>query len=125
VEPRRRRAFNPVLARAGDKVVDITVNASAVLTSVVHRVTFARKRLVLVLLWPNKADLEFLVGLVAEGKLWTVLDSRFPLCRVSGGVGEERRRARHPQGCHRDGRLICHMLVCSRTNRVAWTFILV
>jgi chloroplastic oxoene reductase len=80
-----------VLARAGDKVVDITVNASVVLTSVVHRVTFARKRLVLVLLWPNKADLEFLVRLVAEGKLWTVLDSRFPLCRVSEAWGKSAR----------------------------------
>ncbi|EEE60849.1 hypothetical protein OsJ_14476 [Oryza sativa Japonica Group] len=36
-------------------------------------------RLVPLLLSPNKADLEFLVGLVGEGKLRTVVDSRFPL----------------------------------------------
>jgi len=46
-------------------------------------VTFARKRLVPLLLWPNKADLEFLVGLVKDGKLKTVVDSRFPLSEAS------------------------------------------
>ena len=45
--------------------------------------TFARKRLVPLLLWPNKADLEFLVGLVKDGKLKTVVDSRFPLSEAS------------------------------------------
>ncbi|KAL6851572.1 hypothetical protein ACP4OV_020505 [Aristida adscensionis] len=75
-------AFRPLLGGAG-KVVDITASASAIATSVLHRVTFARKRLVPLLLWPNKADLEFLVGLVEGGRLKTVVDSRFPLSEAS------------------------------------------
>jgi len=46
-------------------------------------VTFARKRLVPLLLWPNRADMEFLVGLVKDGKLKTVVDSRSSLRDVS------------------------------------------
>ncbi|PVH35161.1 LOW QUALITY PROTEIN: hypothetical protein PAHAL_7G113900 [Panicum hallii] len=75
-------AFEPLLSAAG-KVVDITASFSAVLTSARHRVTFARKRLVPLLLWPNRADMEFLVGLVKDGKLETVVDSRSPLRDVS------------------------------------------
>ncbi|OEL31482.1 putative quinone-oxidoreductase-like protein, chloroplastic [Dichanthelium oligosanthes] len=74
----RWSAFKPLLSATG-KVIDITANLSAFLTAVLHRVTFARKRLVPLLLWPNRADLEFLVGLVKDGKLKTVVDSRFPL----------------------------------------------
>ncbi|KAL6650560.1 hypothetical protein ACP70R_009485 [Stipagrostis hirtigluma subsp. patula] len=75
-------AFRPLLSGAG-KVVDLTANVRAFLTSVLHRVTFAKRRLVLLLLWPNKADLEFLVELVKDGRLKTVVDSRFPLCDAS------------------------------------------
>uniref|UniRef100_A0A0E0IJ62 Enoyl reductase (ER) domain-containing protein n=1 Tax=Oryza nivara TaxID=4536 RepID=A0A0E0IJ62_ORYNI len=71
-------AFEPLMAPRG-KVIDITPNFSAMLTSALHAVTLRRKRLVPLLLSPNKADLEFLVGLVGEGKLRTVVDSRFPL----------------------------------------------
>ncbi|CAL5034751.1 unnamed protein product [Urochloa decumbens] len=74
--------FDPVLTPSG-KVVDITPNFIAILKSVLHKVTFARKRLVPLLLSPNKADLEFLVGLLKDGKLKTVIDSRFPLSEVS------------------------------------------
>lgn len=70
--------FEPLLSGTG-KLVDITASLSAFLRAALHRVTFARKRLVPLLLWPNKADLEFLVGLVKDGKLKTVVDSRFPL----------------------------------------------
>ncbi|XP_062184814.1 chloroplast envelope quinone oxidoreductase homolog [Phragmites australis] len=69
--------FEPVLSGNG-RVIDITPNFSTILTSALHKVTFARKRLVPLLLSPNKADLEFLVELVKDSKLKTLIDSRFP-----------------------------------------------
>ncbi|TVU13834.1 hypothetical protein EJB05_37265, partial [Eragrostis curvula] len=91
-------AFKPVLAAKSGKVVDITANRSAMLRSVVQRVTFARKRLVPLFLWPNNADvdLEFMVGLLEEGKLRTVVDSRFPLSDVSKAW--DRSTEGHPTG---------------------------
>ena len=74
--------FEPVLANTG-RVVDITPNFTAILKSVLHRVTFARKRLVPLLLSPNKADLEFLVGLLKDSKMKTLIDSRFSLNEAS------------------------------------------
>ncbi|KAL6851573.1 hypothetical protein ACP4OV_020506 [Aristida adscensionis] len=74
--------FEPMLSSYG-RVIDITPNFSAILTSALHKVTFARKRLVPLLLSPNKADLEFLVGLLKDRKLKTLIDSRFPLSDAS------------------------------------------
>ncbi|KAG8063947.1 hypothetical protein GUJ93_ZPchr0004g38222 [Zizania palustris] len=71
-------SFEPLMSAAG-RVIDITPNFSSMLTSALHMVTLRKKRLVPLLLSPNKADLEFLVGLVKEGKLKTVVDSSFPL----------------------------------------------
>jgi NADPH:quinone reductase-like Zn-dependent oxidoreductase len=64
-------------------VIDLTPNSSAILTSGLHKVTFAKKRVVPLFLRVSKADLEFLVGLLEEGKLKTVIDSRFPLSEAS------------------------------------------
>ncbi|TVU13833.1 hypothetical protein EJB05_37264 [Eragrostis curvula] len=75
--------FQPVLSDSG-KVVDITPNnLSTILTTALHMVTFARKRLVP--LWgpPNKAELEFLVTMLKDGKMKTLIDSRFPLSDVT------------------------------------------
>ncbi|RLM74370.1 hypothetical protein C2845_PM15G05210 [Panicum miliaceum] len=74
--------FEPVLANTG-RVIDITPNFTAILKSALHKVTFARKRLVPLLLLPNKDDLEFLVGLLKDGKMKTLIDSRFPLSEAS------------------------------------------
>ena len=74
--------FEPVLANTG-RVIDITPNFTSILKSVLHKVTFARKRLVPLLLSPNKADLEFLVGLLKDSKMKTLIDSRFSLSEAS------------------------------------------
>jgi NADPH:quinone reductase-like Zn-dependent oxidoreductase len=92
----RWSTFAPLLADSGGTVVDITPTKSAMLRSVAHRVTFARKRLVPLFLWPNKEDLQFLVGLLRDGKLKTVVDSRFPLSQASGAW--EKSLGGHPTG---------------------------
>jgi NADPH:quinone reductase-like Zn-dependent oxidoreductase len=74
--------FEPVLATTG-RVIDVTPNFTSILKWALHKVTFARKRLVPLHLSPNKADLEFLIGLLKDGKLKTLIDSRFPLSEVS------------------------------------------
>jgi chloroplastic oxoene reductase len=74
--------FEPVLSESG-KVMDLTPNFSVILMSTLHKVTFARKRLVPLLLSPKKEDLEFLVGLLKDGKMKTLVDSRFPLSDVT------------------------------------------
>nr|AGT17171.1 Polyketide synthase, enoylreductase [Saccharum hybrid cultivar R570] len=79
---RRWSTFEPVLATTG-RVIDVTPNFTSILKWALHKVTFARKRLVPLHLSPNKADLEFLVGLLKDGKLKTLIDSKFPLSEVS------------------------------------------
>ena len=74
--------FEPVLANTG-RVIDITPNFTSILKSALHKVTFARKRLVPLLLSPNKADLEFLVGLLKDSKMKMLIDSRFSLNEAS------------------------------------------
>jgi len=93
--------FEPVLANTG-RVVDITPNFTAILKSVLHRVTFARKRLVPLLRSPNKADLEFLVGLLKDSKMKTLIDSRFSMSEDS------KAREKSIEG-HATGKIIVEM----------------
>ncbi|CAN6248234.1 unnamed protein product [Urochloa humidicola] len=74
--------FDPVLAPTG-KVIDLNPNFTTILKSALHKVTFARKRLVPLVVSPSKAGLEFLVGLLKDGKMKTLIDSRFPLSEAS------------------------------------------
>ncbi|CAL4971258.1 unnamed protein product [Urochloa decumbens] len=99
----RWSAFKPLLSggngkggKNSSKVVDLTPSFSAYLTAALHRVTRARKRLVPLFMWPNKAELEFLVGLVKDGKLKTVVDSRYTLGDVSKAW--EKSMEGHPTG---------------------------
>ncbi|KAL0905220.1 hypothetical protein M5K25_027409 [Dendrobium thyrsiflorum] len=71
-------AFKPNLAEKG-KVIDITPTMQVMLTSLLQKLTFSKKQLVPLLLSPQGKDLDFIVGLVKEGKLRTVIDSRYPL----------------------------------------------
>ncbi|XP_030532760.1 chloroplast envelope quinone oxidoreductase homolog [Rhodamnia argentea] len=73
--------FEPNLSECG-KVIDITPNASAMLTFALKKLTFSKKQLVPLLLTAKGENLEFLVKLVKEGKLKTVIDSQYPLSKA-------------------------------------------
>ncbi|KAL3358923.1 hypothetical protein AABB24_015821 [Solanum stoloniferum] len=73
--------FEPNLSSSG-KVIDITPGVSAMWTFVVKKLTFSKKQLVPLVLIPKKENLELIVGLVKEGKLKTVIDSKFPLSKA-------------------------------------------
>ncbi|EAZ45270.1 hypothetical protein OsJ_29912 [Oryza sativa Japonica Group] len=94
-------AFAPVLADAG-VVVDLTPGAAAFATALRQRVTFSRKRLVPLFVSPTKEDMELVAGMVAEGKLRAVIESRHPLSRAEEGW------ARSMAG-HATGKIIVEM----------------
>ncbi|KAE8708105.1 hypothetical protein F3Y22_tig00110356pilonHSYRG00117 [Hibiscus syriacus] len=70
--------FEPNLSANG-KVIDITPGPSALLTFAMKKLTLSKKQLVPLLMKPKKENLEYLVNLVKEGKLKTVIDSKYPL----------------------------------------------
>ncbi|XP_058736850.1 chloroplast envelope quinone oxidoreductase homolog [Vicia villosa] len=76
--------FEPNLSMNG-KVVDITPTFSSMMTFALKKLTFSRKQLVPLLLIPKGKDLEYLVDLVKEGKLRTVIDSKFPIKKAEDG----------------------------------------
>uniref|UniRef100_A0A0E0E8L9 Enoyl reductase (ER) domain-containing protein n=1 Tax=Oryza meridionalis TaxID=40149 RepID=A0A0E0E8L9_9ORYZ len=94
-------AFAPVLADAG-VVVDLTPGAAAFATALRQRVTFSRKRLVPLFVSPTKEDMELVAGMVAEGKLRAVIESRHPLSTAEEGW------ARSMAG-HATGKIIVEM----------------
>ncbi|XWS47187.1 hypothetical protein CRYUN_Cryun14cG0131700 [Craigia yunnanensis] len=73
--------FEPNLSENG-KVIDITPGPSAFMTFALKKLTFSKKQLLPVLLIPNKENLDYLVKLVKEGKLKTVIDSKHPLSKA-------------------------------------------
>ncbi|CAK7328155.1 unnamed protein product [Dovyalis caffra] len=73
--------FEPNLSENG-KVVDITPGPSAMMTFAVKKLTFSKKQLVPLLLIPNGENLNYLVNLVKERKLKTVIDSKHPLSKA-------------------------------------------
>ncbi|RVW92735.1 Quinone-oxidoreductase-like, chloroplastic [Vitis vinifera] len=73
--------FEPNLSTNG-KVIDITPTASTMLTFALKKLTFSKKQLVPLVVSPKKENLECLVGLVKEGKLKTVIDSKHPLSKA-------------------------------------------
>ncbi|OIW01299.1 hypothetical protein TanjilG_10460 [Lupinus angustifolius] len=76
--------FDPNLSAKG-KVVDITPSSSAIMTFALNKLTFSKKQLVPLLLIPKGKNLQFLVDLVKEGKLKTVIDSKYPLSNAQDG----------------------------------------
>ncbi|PKI32350.1 chloroplast envelope quinone oxidoreductase homolog [Punica granatum] len=73
--------FEPNLSENG-KVIDMTPGPSAMWTFALKKLTFSKKQLVPLLMIPKAENLEFLVRLVKEGKLKTVIDSVHPLSRA-------------------------------------------
>ncbi|TXG59363.1 hypothetical protein EZV62_013936 [Acer yangbiense] len=70
--------FEPNLSANG-KVIDITPGPSAFLTFALKKLTFSKKQLVPLILIPKSEHLNYLVQLVKERKLKTVIDSKHPL----------------------------------------------
>lgn len=73
--------FEPNLSENG-KVIDLTPGPTAVVTSVLKKLTFSKKQLVPLLLIPKAENLEYVVNLVKEKKIKTVVDSKFPLSKA-------------------------------------------
>ncbi|KAM7521863.1 hypothetical protein LguiA_011765 [Lonicera macranthoides] len=73
--------FEPQLSANG-KVIDITPGPSAMWTFAVKKITCSKKQLLPLLLLPKGQNLGFLVSLVKEGKLKTVVDSMHPLSKA-------------------------------------------
>ncbi|KAB2614273.1 quinone-oxidoreductase-like protein [Pyrus ussuriensis x Pyrus communis] len=73
--------FEPNLSAEG-KVIDISVTPSALLTLVLNTITVSKKQLVPLLMNAEAENLEYLVKLVKEGKLKTVIDSKYALSKA-------------------------------------------
>ncbi|XP_020973916.1 chloroplast envelope quinone oxidoreductase homolog isoform X1 [Arachis ipaensis] len=73
--------FSPNLTENG-KVIDLTPNASSLWTFAVKKITFSKKQLVPFFVTIKREGLEHMVQLVKDGKIKTVIDSRFPLSKA-------------------------------------------
>ncbi|KAL6208998.1 hypothetical protein ACLB2K_019941 [Fragaria x ananassa] len=73
--------FEPNLSTKG-KVIDLTPGPSSLFTFVLKKLTFSKKTLVPLIISLKGENLDFLVNLVKEGKLKTVIDSTFPLSKA-------------------------------------------
>ena len=70
--------FDPNLSENG-VVADITPGPRSMWTFAVKKLTFSKKRWVPFLLTPTREGLEHLAQLLKDGKLKTIIDSKFPL----------------------------------------------
>ncbi|KAJ7298121.1 hypothetical protein O6H91_Y016100 [Diphasiastrum complanatum] len=70
--------FQEVLKPKG-KVIDLTPSPTGLVRSVLTKLSFSKQILVPLLMSANSKDLRILVDLVEEGKLKTVIDSKFSL----------------------------------------------
>ncbi|KAK3182787.1 hypothetical protein Dsin_030073 [Dipteronia sinensis] len=73
--------FEPNLSEYG-KVIDITPPLIAMFTYYLSKVTFPKKQLVPIYLKAKGENLDYLVKLMKQGKIKTVIDSKHPLSKV-------------------------------------------
>ncbi|KAI9084665.1 hypothetical protein K1719_033309 [Acacia pycnantha] len=73
--------FEPQLSDHG-KVIDLTPSMSSMATFALKKLTFSKKQLVPFFVTFKKENLSYLVQLVKDGRLKTVIDSRFPLSKA-------------------------------------------
>ncbi|OIW05534.1 hypothetical protein TanjilG_23320 [Lupinus angustifolius] len=73
--------FDSNLAQNG-KVVDLTPDLSSFKTFALKKLTFSKKQLVPFIVSVKSEGLEYLVQLVKNGRLKTVMDSKFPLSKA-------------------------------------------
>ncbi|KAK3029409.1 hypothetical protein RJ639_039753 [Escallonia herrerae] len=73
--------FEPTLSAKG-KVIDLTPLPSTFCTYAMQKLTFSKKQIEPLLMIPKGENLDFLVKLVKEGKLKTVIDSKHPLSKA-------------------------------------------
>jgi len=73
--------FEPNLTEKG-VVVHLTPDPSALFTAALKKITFSKKRLVPFIVDVKREGLENLVQLLKDGKLKTVIDSKFPLIKA-------------------------------------------
>ncbi|KAL6967972.1 hypothetical protein U1Q18_033775 [Sarracenia purpurea var. burkii] len=73
--------FEPNLSDNG-KVIDLTPGVSAVVTFAWKKLTFSKKQFVPLILSAKSENLDYLVKLVKEGKLKTIIDSKYPLSKA-------------------------------------------
>ncbi|CAI9107358.1 OLC1v1006691C3 [Oldenlandia corymbosa var. corymbosa] len=64
------------------KVVYLTPNLNSLLSVIIRKLTFSKKKAALLFTSQNKEDLDFLVHLVKEGKLKVKIDSKYPLTKA-------------------------------------------
>ncbi|OAY34823.1 chloroplast envelope quinone oxidoreductase homolog [Manihot esculenta] len=74
-------SFEPNLSENG-KVIDLTPGVSAIITWALKKLTFSKKQLVPLIATPKGENLDFVIKLVKEGKLKTVIDSKHPLSKA-------------------------------------------
>ncbi|KAI3997823.1 hypothetical protein MKX01_007710 [Papaver californicum] len=73
--------FEPNLSEKG-KVIDVTPGPSSMMVAACKKLTFSKKQLVPLIVSPKGENLAYLVNLVKEGKLKTIVDSKHPLSRA-------------------------------------------
>jgi NADPH:quinone reductase-like Zn-dependent oxidoreductase len=74
-------SFKPQLAPRG-KMIDVDPSLKLFLTKAIQIVTFQKQSLDPFIKGNNAEDLQFLMNLVKEGKLKTIIDSTYPLSKA-------------------------------------------